>query len=192
MGESYMENGVYSRINGLIISNPTTADKKSAYKVFETSIPDAFEKEGIGSLKEFINSEILFKKHMLDLSIDSPDSGIYFLVARLGDTVVGTISFGSCGEDIKKCTENQLSNIGELGSLYVLPDYQEQGIGSALINAMVSWLNKQGIDQFCLDSGYKRAQKRWIRKFGQPYKIVKDYWGPGSDHMIWLCKVSER
>jgi len=64
-------------------------------------------------------------------------------------------------------------------------------VGSALINAMVAHLYKQGLDQFCLDSGYKRAQKRWLRKFGEPYKVVKDYWGPDIDNMIWLCKVIE-
>ena len=77
----------------------------------------------------------------------------------------------------------------QLGSLFVLPRYQGQGVGSALISAMVAHLYKQGIEQFFLDSGYKLAQKRWLRKFGEPYKVVKDYWGPDYDHMIWLCKV---
>jgi GNAT superfamily N-acetyltransferase len=131
------------------------------------------------------------KKHLLDASLGLTASDVYFLIAKLDDTVVGTISFGPCGEDIKKCTENQLDNIGELGSLYVLPRHQGQGVGSLLINAIVAHLYEQGIDQFCLDSGYKRAQKRWLRKFGEPYKVVKDYWGPDYDHMIWLCKVSD-
>lgn len=176
-------------ITGLAISNPTKADIKPAYQVFEASIPDAFEKEGLMLLKEDIQREIEHKKNLLDASLDLTDSGIYFLIAKLDKAVVGTISFGPCGEDIKKCTENQLDDIGELGSLYVLPHHQGQGVGSALINAMPDHLYKQGIDQFCLDSGYKRAQKRWFRKFGKPYKVVKDYWGPDNDHMIWLCKV---
>ncbi|MDF2545936.1 MAG: family acetyltransferase [Anaerosolibacter sp.] len=178
-------------INDLFISSPTETDLKSAYQVFETSIPDAFEKEGLGSLKEDIHREIMHKKHLLDASIALPRSDIYFLIAKLDGTVVGTISFGPCGEDIKKCTESQLQSIGELGSLYILPHYQNQGVGSALINAMVAHLSSQGIEQFCLDSGYKRAQKRWVRKFGVPYKIVEDYWGPESSHMIWLCKVAD-
>jgi GNAT superfamily N-acetyltransferase len=176
-------------INGFLIRNPTQADVKSACQVFETSIPDAFEKEGLGFLKEHIHREIIHKKHLLGVSLDLPGSNIYFLIAKLDGAVVGTISFGTCGEDIKKCTENQIHSVGELGSLYVLPRHQGQGIGSAMINAMVAHLSTQGIDQFCLDSGYKRAQKRWLRKFGVPYKVVKDYWGPDSDHMIWLCKV---
>jgi GNAT superfamily N-acetyltransferase len=81
--------------------------------------------------------------------------------------------------------------VGELGSLYVLPSYQGLGVGSTLIKELMAYLSKQGIEQFCLDSGYQRAQVKWLRKFGEPYKVVKDYWGPDSVHMVWLCKVSD-
>lgn len=85
----------------------------------------------------------------------------------------------------------RLAEIGEVGGLFVLPSYQGQGIGSALIQAMVEHNAVMGRGQFCLDSGYKQAQKRWLRKFGAPYKVVKDYWGQGLDHMIWLYNVSD-
>lgn len=175
-------------IHNLIISSPTQADLKSAYQVFDASIPEAFEKEGLGHLQEDIAREIEHKKHMLDESMNLT-TDIYFLMAKLDQTVVGTISYGPCGEEIKKCTNNQLVNIGELGSLFVLPHYQGQGIGSELIHAMVASLSERKIDQFCLDSGYGHAQKRWLRKFGEPFKVAKDFWGPNLDHMIWLCKV---
>lgn len=178
-------------INGIVISNPTQADIKSAYQVFETSIPDAFEKEGLGLANEDIHREIEHKKHLLNAALDSTDTGIFFIIAKLDEAVIGTISYGPCGEDIRKCTQSQLDDVGELGSLFVLPRHQGQGVGSALINTMVAHLDKQGIDRFCLDSGYKRAQKRWLRKFGEPYKVVKDYWGPDYDHMIWHCKVND-
>ena len=63
--------------------------------------------------------------------------------------------------------------------------------GSSLIQAMMNELHDRGIDHFSLDSGYKEAQCRWIRKFGEPYLVAKDYWGPGKDHMIWLCQVKD-
>lgn len=179
------------RIENLIISKPTQADIKAAYRVFEASIPDAYEKEGLGLLKEDIHREIEHKKHLLDASMSSTDSKPYFLLAKHEETVVGTISFAPCSEDIKKCIGNQFDGISELGSLYILPSFQGQGAGSALIHTLLTYLSEQGIEQFCLDSGYKRAQKKWLRKFGEPYKVVKDYWGPGFDHMIWLCKVHD-
>ncbi|MGC7871998.1 GNAT family N-acetyltransferase [Desulfosporosinus sp. SYSU MS00001] len=176
-------------IKGLVISNLTQAEIRGASLVFETTIPDAFNNEGLGHRKEDILREITYKKQLLESSLDKSSLSIYFMIAKLNETVIGTISFSSCGEDIKKCTENQLNNIGELGSLFILPPYQGQGVGSELINTMLKHLSEQGIDWFCLDSGYKIAQKRWLRKFGEPYKVVKDYWGPNYDHMIWLCRV---
>ncbi|AFM40522.1 acetyltransferase, N-acetylglutamate synthase [Desulfosporosinus acidiphilus SJ4] len=176
-------------LKGLQIGNLSQTDLKSAYQVFETTIPDTYNKEGLGSRKKDIMNEIYFKKQLLDSSLTQDGPEIYFLLAKLNENVIGTISFGPCGEDIKKCTERQLNNVGEIGSLFILPPYQGQGVGSALLSTMVMQLDKQGIDQFCLDSGYKNAQKRWLRKFGEPYKVVKDYWGLNYDHMIWLCNV---
>lgn len=175
----------------LTIENLTPADEISAGRVFEEAIPNAFSKEGLGDLTEDIQSEVEHKKRMLHASLTTGRSDTHFLVAKIGQRVVGTISFGPCGEDAKACTNNQFSDIGEFGSLYILPAYQGLGVGSALIRSMANYLNKQGVERFCLDSGYRRAQKRWQRKFGQPYAVVKDYWGPGSVHMVWLCSTSD-
>ncbi|WP_442600698.1 GNAT family N-acetyltransferase [Paenibacillus sp. KN14-4R] len=176
-------------INNLTISKLTSADIRGANQVFEMAIQDAFDKEGFGHQVDDIQQEIEQKKNLLKESLDNKESGIFFMIAKQNETVIGTISMKPCGEDIKVCTDNQLAEVGELSSLYVLPSYQSQGVGSALIKAMVTHLNSQGIDQFCLDSGYKRAQKRWIRKFGTPYKVVENYWGPDSVQMVWYCKV---
>jgi GNAT superfamily N-acetyltransferase len=175
----------------LLITKPTKKDLKSAYAVFETTIPDIFEKEGIGHLKEEILKEIAYKKHIITDSLENTDSDFVFLVAKMDDKVIGTISFGPCGNETKKCTNHQLDAIGELGSLYVLPHFQGKGVGSALIQSMIMFLHELGVEQFCLDSGFKSTQKRWLRKFGEPYKIAKDYWGEGSDHMVWLCQVTD-
>ena len=169
----------------------THQDLLSAEIVFETAIPDAFIKEGLTLMDEDIQSEISNKKQMLSSALNDQNGDLRFLVAKAEDQVVGTISYGPCGTDIISCTEGELSGVGELGSLYILPDFQNQGIGSALIHEMLKTLHDKGIEEFCLDSGYKRAQKRWIRKFGEPYKVVNDYWGPGYEHMIWLCKVNQ-
>lgn len=175
----------------LTIAVLTMGDYESTCQVFEESISDAFNKEGLGHLQEDIQSEIDDKKQKALSSIDQANSDTYFFVAKIDGTVVGTISYGPCGEAIQICAEHQLDHLGELGSLYVVPTYQGQGIGSVLIKKMMIFLKKEGIEQFCLDSGYKRAQVRWQRKFGEPYKVVKDYWGPDSVHMVWLCNVSE-
>ena len=76
-----------------------------------------------------------------------------------------------------------------MGSIFVLPEYQGQGIGSALIDHLLAYLKQEGIKEFCLDSGYEQAQKTWTRKFGKPYAIAKDHWAPGVDNMVWKCSL---
>ncbi|MNO47913.1 Acetyltransferase (GNAT) family protein [compost metagenome] len=178
-----------TNMNHFTIAALTVSDYKSTCRVFEESISDAFDQEGLGHLQEDIQSEITHKKQMALSSLDQANSDTYFLIAKLDENVVGTISYGPCGEAIQICADHQLDHLGELGGLYVMPGYQGQGIGSALIREMMNFLKKEGIEQFCLDSGYKRAQLKWQRKFGEPYTVVQDYWGPDSIHMVWLCKV---
>ncbi|MFX3647807.1 MAG: GNAT family N-acetyltransferase [Paenibacillus sp.] len=176
----------------ITIEPMTRLDADGAYQVFERTIPAAFEQEGIGSLLDDIQDEITHKKAMIHTALQAKDhikSSVFFLVAKRGDVIVGTISYGPCGEEIRECTEDRVNDIGELGSLYVMPEVQGQGIGSALILALVNELQRRGIQQFCLDSGYQIAQKKWQRKFGEPYVVAKNYWGEGMDHMVWLCKV---
>lgn len=178
-------------IMNLLIKQPIQEDVQDGYVVFDTTIPQAFQAEGLGGWEEEIQKEIAYKKQLFRNSLAVGQSEVFFLIAKLNGQVVGTISFGPCGEDIKRCTANQLAEIGEVGSLFVLPNYQGQGIGSALIQAMIEHNALLGKMQFCLDSGYKQAQKRWLQKFGEPYKVVENYWGEGLDHMIWLCNTQE-
>lgn len=186
-----LDGGAILMVLNLSIMKPTQEDVKGIYGVFDTTIPETFTLEGLGSWEEEIRNEVSYKKQLLSDSLAATESEIFFLIAKLGGEVVGTISFGPCGEDIRKCTENELGEIGEVGSLFVLPSYQGQGIGSALIQAMVDHHATMGRTEFCLDSGYTQAQKRWLRKFGAPYKVVENYWGQGLDHMIWLCNVND-
>lgn len=177
--------------NVQVIISVASADVEKVNFVFEKTIPDTFEKEGIAHLKEDLREEIELKKKLLQRALQPNITDTLFLVAMQDNTVVGTISYSPCGEDIKACTGHALDHVGELGSLYVLPSHQGQGIGSVLIKALLILLNEQGVDQFCLDSGYKLAQQKWLRKFGKPYAVVQDYWGAGSAHMVWLCQVND-
>lgn len=176
-------------ICGLSILRPAREDLKAVYRVFEVTIPDTMSKEGIELSYAAAAWEIEHKKRLLDRSFEAPD--MIFLIAKIEELIIGTISFGPCGEDIHKCTKGSFSNIGEMGSLYILPKYQGHGVGSALIGQMASELNRRGVERFCLDSGYRHAQEKWLRKFGETYMTLKDYWGQGYDHMIWLCEVRD-
>ncbi len=169
----------------------TKQDRALTHLLYKKVIPIAFENEGLGHYTEMIFDEIESKLQMIDDALDLNDPQIHFLIAKSKSEVIGAISYGPCGEDIKKCTNNTLGHLGELGSLVVLPQYQGGGIGSSLIKTMCLALHKQGITQFCLDSGYKLAQEKWRRKFGEPTLVVKDYWGEGFDQLIWRCQTSD-
>lgn len=175
-------------INNLLITRLTEKDIEGAYKLFKITIPDAFKKSGSEDKKELIEKEIQHKKEILQEAVNN--NNILFWVAKDKEKVIGTISYGPCCNDIKECTNNEITDLGELGSIFVLPEYQGQGVGSALINHLLAYLKKEGIKEFCLDSGYEQAQKTWLRKFGKPYAIVKDHWAPGVDNMVWRCSLT--
>jgi len=87
------------------------------------------------------------------------------------------------------CTSGDYENLYELGTAFVRPDYQGQGIGNLLLNSMTQVLIDKGINQFCLDSGYSNAQKIWRKKFGEPDYFIKDYWGEDQHHLIWKINL---
>ncbi|QQE73821.1 hypothetical protein KDJ56_18390 [Brevibacillus composti] len=68
---------------------------------------------------------------------------------------------------------------------------QRRGIGSLLLNLMICPLQARGIGEFCLDSGYKEAQKVWKKRLGEPNYVLRDYWGEGFDHLIWKRSTRE-
>ena len=173
-------------IENLSIVKLKDKDFEDAYEVFKITIPYAF---GLCDLEEDEETKAMIneKKSMLKQSIRNNEP--MFFIAKYDNKVIGTISFGPCSEDIKRCTNNDIGDLGEIGSLFILPEYQNKGVGSILINYLIMYLKKQGISEFCLDSGYKKAQPKWIRKFGKPYVIVKDYWAPGVDNMVWKCRI---
>ncbi len=86
---------------------------------------------------------------------------------------------------INSCTGGVLKDLYEIGTVFILPEYQRKGIGSLLLHTMFLTLLSRGITEFCLDSGYRKAQSIWTKKFGEPSHVLKDYWGESSDHMIW-------
>ncbi|SET40434.1 GNAT family N-acetyltransferase [Paenibacillus sp. NFR01] len=177
-------------ITSYTITEFTPDDLQGADRVFEAAITDAFIQEGISELVADCRQEIAAKSALARQALEA-EANVFFLVAKVEGQVAGTISFGPCGQEIREITGHALDEVGELGSLYILPEHQGQGIGSGLIRAMADALHTRGIGRFCLDSGYKRAQKRWLRKFGTPYTIAEDFWGPESPHMIWLCYVAD-
>lgn len=176
-------------MTGIDLIQPKQEHYDGICRVYKEAIGGAFAEMGLGDRIEDIRAEVAYKQSLIRKYLEGRLEGWQFLVAVSNNSVVGTISFGPCGNEIKALTDESFPAEGELGGLYVLPATQNIGIGSTLITVMLSLLAKEGIRRFALDSGYRQAQHRWVRKFGQPYLIAKDFWGEGSDHMVWLCQI---
>ncbi|PAE41152.1 GNAT family N-acetyltransferase [Neobacillus sp. YX16] len=172
------------------IRRPRMEDIEELNQFFRIVITDTFRREGLAGLIEDIEAEIDSKNNYLQLDLDSKGDQRYFLIALAGNKIIGTIEYGPASELIKNCTNGKLGNLVEVGTVFVLPEYQRQGVGNRLLGEMLQTLKGCGMVDFCLDSGYKNAQAIWKKKFGEPNYLLKDYWGQGQDHMIWKISTS--
>lgn len=171
----------------------TRSDADGVYQVFETTIPAAFDQEGIGSLLDDIQDEITQKKAMIHKALQAKDNikaSVFFLVAKMGDVIVGTISYAPCGKEIRECTEGRLNGIGELGSLYVLPEVQGQGL---VRRSFLLWLLN------C--NGWEFSNFAWIavtrshRRSGNANSVNPMWWRTtigAKEQIIWYGCVKYR
>ena len=169
----------------IIVKRPLNTEIKELNNFFELVIRDTFAKNNISDLIASLEEEIIDKKRCLTEDIESGGKLRYFLVATLDNKIVGTIEHGPANDLIKTCTQGELAELQEIGTVYVDPKHQNQGIGSLLLTKMFEVLYDKKIEEFCFDSGYKSAQKIWRKKFGEPEYHLKNYWGDGADHMVW-------
>lgn len=173
------------------IRRPRTENIKELNHFFRVVITDTYTKEGIGEKLDDIEDEIEAKKKYLESDLESNGEKRYFLIALDDDKIIGSIEYGPSSELICNCTNNALDKLIEVGTVFVHPDYQRNGVGNLLLKTMYHTLQHRGIEEFCLDSGYIRAQKIWKKKFGDPDYLLKDYWDEGYDHMVWRIKVKD-
>ena len=171
------------------ISRPKYENIQLINEFFELVIRDTFERNGITNLVDTIVEEIEDKRRCLNQDIESDGINRYFIIAKEDNKIIGSIEYGPSNELISSCTNGELKEIVEIGTVFVHPDYQAKGIGSRMLNLIFIELERNGIKEFCLDSGYKSAQKIWINKFGNPKYHLKDYWGEDADHMVWRISV---
>lgn len=176
-------------MKGLIIERLHENDIDQASKFLHYVIEDTFIKNDLGYLQDEINKEAAEKREYLLSDVATKGQKHFFLIAKYKDTIVGTIESSPDDDFISNCTNGELSGITKIGTLYIDPSYQKQGIGSKLLDAMFNELHQKDVHQFCLDSGFVSAQKIWTKKFGKPTYHLHDFWSEGEDHMIWLVTI---
>ncbi|KQL54423.1 GNAT family acetyltransferase [Heyndrickxia shackletonii] len=175
------------------IRRPRQEDQAELHQFFNHVISETFANEGLSELVDDIEKEIVQKQKLLECDLESKGEERFFWIAvdTRENKIVGTIEYGASSELINICSNGELKDVVEIGTLFVHPDHQRKGIGTLLLNVIFITLQSRGITKFCLDSGYSNAQKIWKKKFGEPDYLLRDYWGTGSDHMIWKRQTSD-
>lgn len=178
-------------MNNIKIFRPNIEDIQKINEFFELVLRDTFRKNHIENLQDLLAEEIECKKEFLAEDFKSNGEKIFFLIAKEGENIIGTVQYGPSNEVIVSASKEKLKNVKEIGTVFVHPEYQGKGIGSKILETIFQSMLKDGIEEFCMDSGYKSAQKIWTNKFGKPEYLLKDYWGEDGDHMIWYKNIKD-
>ena len=94
-------------------------------------------------------------------TLKNPKSGIHILVAEHDHRIVGWIQGG------KNRDEDLSSDVGELGGIYVHPDWQGKGVGSKLMEFFIETLRSEGYKKatlWVLDTNQKT--RNWYESKG--------------------------
>jgi len=178
-------------MDGVRIRRPKVNDLKELNSFFEVMIIDTFRKNGFGDELEGIKRELDDKIKYISEDINSKGKERFFLLACYKNEIIGTIAAGPCSELIKGGSNGELSDVIEIGTVFVKPEFQFKGIGKLMLNAMYLALTGRGVEAVSIDSGYPSAQKVWIKKYGEPNYVMKDQWGEGYDHLIWYIEIAD-
>ncbi len=88
-------------------------------------------------------------------------------------------------------TNDISSHALELGSVYIHPEYQKQGVAGNLVDRLINKMASLGIGEYYLDCGYATSQKYWKRVMGKPIKTIENYFGENESYMIWKKKIEQ-
>ncbi len=120
----------------ITISKPIKEDAVGVQEVFYRTRLDTYPNDVVGITKEDI--ETVYKDAFTPESIKRRAEGIttsssnrLFVVAKEGDKVVGV------------CSAYIRESFNQLQAIYILPEYQHQGIGQALFTKVLNFFDKE-------------------------------------------------
>lgn len=175
------------------IRRPLEADQQELHRFFDIVLKSTFDKNGIANLVADRQLELQEKRKYLNQDFVSGGVERYFLIAvdKADGDLLGCIEFGPASALIARETKGEFNGMMEVGTVFVHPVHQNKGIGTMLLNAILTAMKSKGFEEYCLDSGYQLAQEIWTKKLGSPDLWLKDYWGEGAHHMIWRRQIGK-
>lgn len=178
-------------MDGIVIRRPRREELKAIYDFFETVLIHTFKVNEVDNLGDLLQEEIEEKKRCINEDFKTNGSDRFFLVAEYKGEIIGSIEYGLSNELLNSCTNNVMKGLLEIGTVFVHPNHQRKGISAMLLLQLFKALSEKAVEEVCLDSGYKIAQKIWCKRFGDPEFFLKDFWGEGLHHMVWRVDVKE-
>ena len=173
------------------IKRPLLSEREEIYSLFEKTIKQTFKSEGIDDDHELVTELIDDQKNLIDLDLETNGNEVYFLIAQADGRIAGTICHRPCSEVILECSKGKAKGMQEIGSVYILPEFQGKGLCKLLLNSMYITMKAKSFSEFWLDSGYTIARKVWKKLLGPPTIIMDDYWAPGAHHHLWLRSLDD-
>ena len=146
-------------MDGIQIDKALLEDKIEINRFFELVLRHTFEANDILELEGLLNDEIEDKRLCLEQCFKTNGQDRFFLIGKNDDSIVASIEFGLSNELLNICTNGELRDMLEIGTLFVHPSFQKQGIGSLMFRSLFDELVRREVDKVCFDSGYKTAQR---------------------------------
>ena len=173
------------------IKRPIFSEIEEIHSLFEKTIKQTFKSEELDDDHELITELINDQKNLIDLDFKTDGKEVFFLVAETEGRIAGTTCHRPCSEVILECSQGKAKGMQEIGSVYILPEFQGKGLCKLLLNSMYITMKAKGFSEFWLDSGYTIARKVWKKLLGPPTIIMDDYWAPGAHHHLWLRALDD-
>jgi GNAT superfamily N-acetyltransferase len=174
----------------IILIEPDTTLLPEIINLFTDSIANTFKLNGIKDLAE-LQYEISEKSERVRNYIESKSNDEFFIVAKLDKYIAGIAGVFPVSDTIIKNYPTLSKNDIEIGSVYIKPEYQRQGITRILLKRLLNELWERKIYKFYLDCGYSTSQVYWKRVFGNPVKTFPNYFGKDESYMIWEIDTEE-
>lgn len=166
------------------------SDIPKVQNLFKSVLTDLFQLEGlIESHSDDLQLQIENQNRLLEIYSKTAGRDEFFVTAKIDEAIIGIIGFGKSNRIISSNLNFDLSEFVEIKSAYILPEYQNLGIGKNLLVSIFQELRKRDIRKYCFDCGYKSSQKIWTHLFGPPSVILIDYYGKKNHHYIWIREL---
>lgn len=172
----------------LNIRQPRLSDFSKIQKLFVESIENTFKLNSIEDELE-CNFEIIDKTRRVKRYLENVEPIVEFIIAEDSNVICGIAGLYPITKLIRENVKTATLHNFEIGSVYILPQYQRKGIAKKLFCYLIDEMIKQGIKDFYLDCGYTTSQKYWKQLLGEPSLSFENYFNSGDYYMIWKNKT---